>query len=71
MDTKIDAKIDAAIDSLLKIDFNKELKKVSIFERCSNNDNKCIKCINCNKNANYICLIDKKYYCWYHTIIYK
>jgi hypothetical protein len=64
--------MDKVIDSLLEIDFNKELKKVSIFERCSDlpniNDNKCI---NCNKNANYICLIDKKYYCWYHTITYK
>lgn len=71
METKIDAKTDAVIDSLLKIDFNKELKKVSIFERCSNLLNNDNKCINCNKNANYICLIDKKYYCWYHTIIYK
>jgi hypothetical protein len=67
--------MDEVIDSLLKIDFNKELKKVSIFERCenlsNNNNNNNNKCINCNKNANYLCLIDNKYYCWYHTITYK
>jgi hypothetical protein len=64
------------IESLLKTDYNKEIKKVSIFERCNylsniymhENNNKCI---NCNKNANYICLIDSKYYCWYHTITWK
>lgn len=61
--------MDEVIDSLLKIDFNKELKKVSIFERYENLCNN--KCINCNKNANYLCLIDNKYYCWYHTITYK
>jgi hypothetical protein len=63
------------IDSLLKTDFNKELKKVSIFERCNNlsniENNNNNKCINCNKNANYKCLIDTEYYCWYHTITWK
>jgi hypothetical protein len=64
------------IDSLLKTDFNKELKKVSIFERCNNlsniyeNNNKCI-ITNCNKNANYKCLLDNEHYCWYHTITWK
>ena len=62
--------MDKVIDSLLEIDFNKELKKVSIFERFVDITKK-TKCINCNKNANYICLLDTKYYCWYHTITYK
>jgi hypothetical protein len=66
--------MDDVIESLIKTDYNKELKKVSIFERCNNlsntyeNNNKCIYC---NKNANYKCLIDNKHYCWYHTITWK
>ena len=102
--------MDAVLESLLKTDFKKELKKVSIFERCYNlsniynNNNNCTvslqadctasegclvkasctasegdsrgslvktACTNCNKNANYICLIDNKHYCWYHTITWK
>jgi hypothetical protein len=93
--------MDAVLESLLKTDFKKELKKVSIFERCYNlsniyeTNNKCSNsggslvktactvsegdsrasprtgCTNCNKNANYICLIDNKHYCWYHTITWK
>lgn len=62
--------MEKVIDSLINTDFKNEYNKVSIFERCthlSNNN----KCINCNKNANYICLIDKEFYCWYHTITYK
>lgn len=62
------------LDSLIKTDFNKEIKKVSIFERCNNLSNMYennIKCINCKKNANYICLIDDNHYCWYHTITWK
>lgn len=58
--------MDDVIESLIKTDYNKELKKVSIFDRCANN-----KCIYCNKNANYKCLIDNKHYCWYHTITWK
>ena len=63
--------MDEVLDTLIKTNFNEELKKVSIFERCnylSNIDKNNNKCINCNKNANYICLIDDKHYCWYHTI---
>jgi hypothetical protein len=78
--------MDAVLESLLKTDFKKELKKVSIFERCYNlsniyENNKTNSrdsraspwtgCTNCNKNANYICLIDNKHYCWYHTITWK
>jgi hypothetical protein len=94
--------MDGIIESLLKTDYKKELKKVSIFERCNNllnineTNNKCSTsegdsrtspvtasegdsksslyktvCTNCNKNANYICLIDNKHYCWYHTITWK
>jgi hypothetical protein len=66
--------MDDVIDSLLNTDYNKELKKVSIFERYNNlqnvnNNNK--KCSSCNKNANFICLINNEHYCWYHTITWK
>jgi hypothetical protein len=63
--------MEEVIDSLINTDFKNEYKKVSIFERCAHLSNNNNKCINCNKNANYICLIDKKFYCWYHTITYK
>jgi hypothetical protein len=66
--------MDHILDSLIKTDYNKEMKKVSIFERCidlSNINKKTNECIHCNKNANYICLIDNNYYCWYHTITWK
>ena len=63
--------MEEVIDSLINTDFKNEYKKVSIFERCTHLSNNNKKCINCNKNANYICLIDKKFYCWYHTITYK
>jgi hypothetical protein len=64
--------MDSVLESLIKTDYKKELKKVSIFERCNNLSNKPnTACTNCNKNANYICLIDNKYYCWYHTITWK
>lgn len=60
------------IETIINTDYNKELKKVSIFERYNDfsniNNNKCI---NCNKTSNYICLVDNKYYCWYHALTWK
>jgi hypothetical protein len=50
-------------------DIKKELNKISYFERYNNLENN--KCLNCKKNANYICLLDNKFYCWYHAIIKK
>jgi hypothetical protein len=61
--------MDDTIDSLINTDYNIELKKVSIFERYNNIQNK--KCASCNKNANFVCLINNEHYCWYHTITWK
>ena len=63
----MDTELEDIIESIINTDFDKEMKKISIFERCIEIN----KCINCNKKSTYICLLDNKYYCWYHAYTWK